>query len=114
MLTPNIVDPSAELTKAQSRQKRYYDCCANQLKPLQEGDVVCYSKNKKWNKSCVVDVRPEPRSYTICDEKGFLRRNRRHLCKASLTFPTYNRYFQSYRANFEQNSDVNQSQLQHF
>ena len=46
LLTPNIVDPSAELIKAQSRQKRYYDRCANPLKPLQKGDVVCYRKNK--------------------------------------------------------------------
>ena len=38
LLTPNIVDPSAELIKAQSRQKRYYDRCANPLKPLQKGD----------------------------------------------------------------------------
>ena len=53
LLTSNIVDPSTELTKAQSRQKHYYDCCANPLKPLQEGDIVCYCKNKKWNKSCV-------------------------------------------------------------
>ena len=112
LLTPNIVDPSAELIKAQSGQKRYYDRCANPLKPLQKGDVVCYRKNKKWNKSCVVDVRPEPRSYTICGEKGFLRRNRRHLYKANLTFPTYNRHFQSHRANFKQNSDVNQPQLE--
>ena len=44
LLTPNIVDPSAELIKAQSRQKRYYDRCANPLKPLQKGDVVCYRK----------------------------------------------------------------------
>ena len=112
LLTPNIVDPSAELTKAQSRQKRYYDRSANPLKPLQEGDVVCYRKNKKWNKSCVVVVRPEPRSYTIRGEKGFLRRNRRHLYKANLTFPIYNRHFQSHRANFEQNSDINQTQLE--
>ena len=81
LLTPNIVDPSAELIKAQSREKRYYDRYANPLKPLQKGDVVCNRKNKKWNKSCVVDVRLEPRSYTFCGEKGFLRRNCRHCTK---------------------------------
>ena len=63
LLTPNIVNPYAELTKAQSRQKRYYDCYANPLKPLQE-DVVCYRKNKKLNKSYVVDVRAQNHALT--------------------------------------------------
>ena len=96
LLNPKIVDTSAELTKTRSRQKYYYDRCANPLVPSQEGDVVCYRKKKKWYKLCVVDVRHEPRSYTNCGEKVFLRRNRRHLYKANLTFSTYNKHLQSY------------------
>ena len=46
LLTPNIVDPSAELIKAQSCQKRYYDRCANPLKPLQKGVLYVIVRTK--------------------------------------------------------------------
>ena len=79
-LSPKVVDASADLINMQTRQKRYYDRHSKSLPPLKR-DVACYRRNKMWNKSCVVDVRNEPRSYVIRNEHGRMRRNRRDLYK---------------------------------
>ena len=71
LLSPKIVDACADLTKLQSCQKYYYDRAnSKSLPPLREGDVVCYRKNKMWNKSVISHVRNEPRSYVVRNEHG--------------------------------------------
>ena len=92
LLSPKIVDACADLTKLQSRQKYYYDRDnSKSLPPLREGDVVCYRKNKMWNKSVVPHVRNEPRSYMVRNEHGVLGRNRRHLYNTNLKPPVFNK-----------------------
>ena len=87
-----IVDACADLTKLQSRQKYYYDRDnSKSLPPLREGNVVCYRKNKIWNKSVVSHVRNEPRSYVVRNEHGALGRNRRHLYNTNLKPPVFNK-----------------------
>ena len=56
---------------------------------------VCYRKNNMWQKSDVVKDCKEPRSYMIrrTNDCGLLRRNRRHLYKANLERPEFNRPF---------------------
>ena len=92
LLSSKIVDACADLTKLQSRQNYYYNRDnSKSLPPLQEGDVVCYRKNKMWNKSVVSHVRNEPRSYMVRNEHGVLGRNRRHLYKTNLKPPVFQR-----------------------
>ena len=93
LLSPKIVDAYADLTKLQSGQKYYYDRAnSKSLPPLREGDIalVCYCKNKMWNKSVVSHVRNEPRSYVVRNKHGVLGRNRRHLYKTSFKPPVFN------------------------
>ena len=110
LLSPKIVDACADLTKLQCRQKYYYDPAnSKSLPPLREGDVVCYGKNKIWNKSVVSHVCNEPRSYVVRNEHGVLRRNRRHLYKTNLKPPVFNKCHSShcYQGNRPvQNSNV--------
>ena len=81
---------SADLTKLHSHQKYYYDRAnSKSLPPVQEGDVVCYRKNKMWNNSVISHVRNEPHSYVVGNEHGVLRRNRRHLYKTNLKPPVF-------------------------
>ena len=102
LLSPVVVDPSFDLIRNQARQKRYYD--RRGVKPLpslKRGDVVCYRKNNMWQKSDVVKDCKEPRSYMIrrTNDCGLLRRNRRHLYKANLERPEFNRPFCNYRSS---------------
>ena len=97
LLSSKIVDACADLTKLQSRQKYYYDQANSKSSPpLRKGDVVCYRKNKMWNKSVVSHVRNEPRSYVVRNEHGVLRRNRRHLYKTNLKPPVFNKCHSSH------------------
>ena len=63
---------------------------------MREGDVVCYRKNKIWNKSVVANVRNEPRLYLVRNELDVLRRNRRHLYRIDLKLPVFNKCRSSY------------------
>ena len=110
LLSPKIVDACADLTKLQSRQNYYYDRDnSKSLPPLREGDVVCYRKNKMWNKSVVSHVHNEPRLYMVRNEHGVLGRNRRHLYKTNLKPLVFNKGRSShcYQSNRPvQNSNV--------
>ena len=101
---------SADLTKLHSHKKYYYDWAnSKSLPPLREGDVVCYRKNKMWNKSVISHVRNEPRSYVVRNEHGALRRNRRHHYKTDLKLPVFSKCHSShcYQGNRPvQNSNV--------
>ena len=98
LLSPKVVDASADLINMQTRQKRYYDRHSKSLPPLKRGDVACYRRNKMWNKSCDVDVRNEPRSYVIRSEHGRMRRNRRDLYKTSLSPQSVESQISRYRS----------------
>ena len=92
LLLFKIVDACAVLTNLQSRSKYYYDRAnSKSLPPLREGDVVCYHKNKIWNKSVVSNVRNEPGSYLVRNEHNALRRNCRYLYNTYLKPPVSNK-----------------------
>ena len=109
LLSPKVVDASADLINMQTRQKRYYDRHSKSLPPLKRGDVACYRRNRMWNKSCVVDVRNEPRSYVIRNEHGRMRRNRRDLYKTSLSPQSVERQISHYRSSTPSSSSVTNS-----
>ena len=109
LLSPVVVDPSFDLIRNQARQKYYYDRQGvKPLSSLQRGDVVCYRKNNVWQKSDVVKDCNKPRSYMIRrpNDCGVLRRNRRHLYKANLKRPEYNRPFCNYSRASQQVSST--------
>ena len=63
-----------------------------------------------WNKSCVVGVRNEPRSYVIRNEHGRMRRNRRDLYKTNLSPQSVERQINShYRSSTPSSSPVTNS-----
>ena len=105
MLSPQ----NADLINTLTRQKRYYDRHSKSLPPLKRADVACYRRNKMWNKSCVVDVRNEPRSYVIRNEHGRMRRNRRDLYKTSLSPQSVERQISHYRSSTPSSSSVTNS-----
>ena len=81
---------SADLTKSHSHQKYYYDLAnSKSLPPVREGDVVCYRKNKMWNKSVISHVRNKPLLYVVRNEHDALRRNRRPVYKTNLKAPVF-------------------------
>ena len=109
LLSPVVVDPSFDLIRNQARQKYYYDRQGvKPLSSLQRGDVVCYRKNNVWQKSEVVKDCNKLRSYMIRrpNDCGVLRRNRRHLYKANLKRPEYNRPFCNYSRASQQVSST--------
>ena len=109
LLSPKVVDASADFINMQTRQKLYYDRHSKSLPPLKRGDVACYRRNMMWNKSCVVDVRNEPRSYVIRNEHGRMRRNRRDLYKTSLSPQSVERQISHYHSSTLSSSSVTNS-----
>ena len=93
LLSPKIVDASADLTKLQSRQKYYYARAnSKSLPPLREGDVVCYRKTRcGTNLLFLMCVMNFVRMWCVV-----LRRNRRHLYKTNLKPPVFNKCLSSH------------------
>ena len=68
--------------KSRVRQKEYYDRTAKSLPKIQVGSRVSVqmTPSSPWKRGTIVEVCPQPRSYTIATDDGStLRRNRVRL-----------------------------------
>ena len=79
---PATVQPRAQLTRQQERQKVHYDRTAKPMKELQPGDVVRIRKGSTWSDPAIVTRADKaPLWYWVDTGPRVLRRNRRHLLK---------------------------------
>ena len=85
LLKPGQIDTAFAKRRQRVRKNRslwYYNKCAKDVNPLQEGDTVrlkpCICGQKKWKRE-TVNKRLDERSYEVETESGVLRRNRVYL-----------------------------------
>ena len=87
LLRPRVVDNVAEkIQKRQSNQRKHYDKGAQDLSPLQKGDVIRMQPfelgQKKWTKAQVMK-QVGPRSYEVQSEGNTYVQNRKHIRKSA-------------------------------
>ena len=98
LLEPCVVDISDSLNVIQSRQQYYYNRGTKPLDTLKEGEKVYCKQRNRRDQAIVVNCEEHPRSYTVRNQHGLVRRNRRHLFRAPSTanFNNVNRCAENY------------------
>ena len=86
LLSPQVTNNRSGLIKNQERQSKYYNRNAKDMDTLKTGDTVRVQpsgSNSLWSKATVCTPLGDRSHVVELDSGGVLRRNRRHLRKAS-------------------------------